>query len=81
MTTERGENYETGRLLDFNYFQKHYSIIACDLSRQKALDPNPRIALQLEIVFMLSTNSQILTIFEKSKETKLEFSKRTSKIL
>ena len=81
MTTGRGENYETGCLLDFNYYKKHYSIIACDLSRQKVLDLNPRIALQLEILFMLNTDSQILTILQKSKETKLEFSKGTTKVL
>ena len=81
MTTGRGENYETGCLLDFDYYKKHYSVIACDLSRQKPLDPNPKVALQLETVFMLGTDSQILTISEKSKKTDLEFSKGTAKVL
>ena len=67
--------------MDFNYYKKHYSIIACDLSRQKALDPNPKIALQLEIVFMLGDYSQILTILEKSKKTDLQFSKGATKVL
>ena len=73
----KGEDYETGCLLDYDYYKKHYSIIACDLSRQKELGPDPRSAQQLEIMFMLDTNSQILTILEKSKETKLG----TTKIL
>ena len=79
MTNRRGKSYERGCLLDFNYYKKHYSIITCNLSRQKALDPNPKIALQLEIVFMLGINAQILTILEKSKKT--EFSKGTTKVL
>ena len=45
--------------------KKHYSIIACDLSKQKELDSDPRAIQQLEMVFMLSVNSQILTILEK----------------
>ena len=38
----KGEDYTTGCLLDFSYFQKkkkkNYRIIAADLSKQKALD-------------------------------------------
>ena len=32
LTTGKGEDYTTGCLLDYNYFKKHYSIIASDLS-------------------------------------------------
>ena len=34
--------YTTGCLLDYNFFKKHYEIIATDLSKQKALDVNPK---------------------------------------
>ena len=34
----RGDDYTTGCLLDFAYFQKNYKLIAVDLSKQKALD-------------------------------------------
>ena len=34
----QGEYYTTGCLLDFDYFEKNYKIIAVDLSKQKALD-------------------------------------------
>ena len=31
----KGEDYTTGSLLDFNYFNKHYKLVAVDLSKQK----------------------------------------------
>ena len=30
---EKGEDYATGSLLDFNYFDKHYKLVAVDLSK------------------------------------------------
>ena len=38
----KGEDYTTGFLLDYNYFKKHYKLIAVDLSKQKELDADPR---------------------------------------
>ena len=38
----KGEDYTTGSLLDFNYFGKHYKLVAVDLSKQKELDADPR---------------------------------------
>ena len=55
--------------------------ITCDLSRQKELDPNPRISQQLECIFMLDAAPQVLKILDKLKETKLQFSKGTTKVL
>ena len=34
----KGEDYTTGSLLDYNYFDKHYKLVAVDLSKQKDLD-------------------------------------------
>ena len=42
----KGQDYTTGSLLDFNYFKKHYKLLAVDLSKQKELDADPR-AIQL----------------------------------
>ena len=33
----KGEDYTTGSLLDFDYFKKHYKLVAVDLSKQKEL--------------------------------------------
>ena len=37
-----GDDYTTGCLLDFAYFEKNYKLIAADLSKQKALDADSR---------------------------------------
>ena len=74
-----GEDYTTGSLLDFNYFDKHYKLVAVDLSKQKELDADPRAILQIEFKYMLGTNSTIYWVLEKSKETVSEFHKGTVK--
>ena len=38
----QGDDYTTGFLLDFAYFEKNYRLIAADLNKQKALDADPR---------------------------------------
>ena len=35
--TEKGDDYTTGRLLDYQYFKDHYQLIAVDLSKQKRI--------------------------------------------
>ena len=81
IATVKGDDYTTGCLLDCKYFKGHYLMTACNLSQQKELDTDPRSIQQIEANFMLDTNSQILTVLEKSKETILEFYKGTVKVL
>ena len=76
----KGEDYTMGSLLDFNYFDKHYKLVAVDLFKQKELDVDPRAIQQIEFKYMLGTNSSIYWILEKSKETILEFYKGTVKV-
>ena len=76
----KGEDYTTGSLLDFNYFDKHYKLVAVDLSKQKELDTDPRAIQQIEFKYMLGTDSTIYWVLEKSKETILEFYKGTVKV-
>ena len=76
----KGEDYTTGSLLDFNYFDKHYKLVAVDLSKQKELDADPRAIQQIELKYMLGTNSTIYWVLEKSKETILEFYKGIVKV-
>ena len=42
IATGRGDNYTTGCLLDYLYFKDNYTMIAIDLSKQQALDADPR---------------------------------------
>ena len=76
----KGEDYTAGSLLDFNYFLKHYKLVAVDLSKQKELDAYPRAIQQIEFKYMLQTDSTIYWVLEKSKETKLEFYKGIVKV-
>ena len=64
----------------FYYFDKHYKLVAVDLSKQKELDVDTRAIQQIEFKYMLGTNSTIYWILEKSKETILEFYKGTVKV-
>ena len=63
--TGKGEDHTTGSLLDFNYFDKHYKLVAVDLSKQKELDADPRAIQQIEFKYMLGTNSTIYWVLEK----------------
>ena len=76
----KGDNYTTGSLLDYNYFDKHYKLVAVDLSKQKELDADPRATQQIEFKYILETDSTIYWVLEKSKETTLEFYKGTVKV-
>ena len=42
IATGRGDDYMTACLLDFIYFENYYKIIAVDLSKQQALNADPK---------------------------------------
>ena len=77
----KGEDYTTVSLLDYNYFKKHYKLVAVDLSKQKELDADPRTIQQIEFKYMLQTNSTIYRVLKKSKETILDFTKELLKYI
>ena len=85
VSTGHGNDYTTGSLLDYAYFKEDYRLIAIDLSKQKALDADPR-AIQ-QIVFQGAvagddnTKIRLYTILEQSKGTVLEFYKGRAKVL
>ena len=86
ISTGKGDDYTTGCLLDSDYFEKNCKIIAADLSKQKALDANSRAIQQITFTgeikaTVANTRVIIYYILEKSKETILEFSKGTTKVL
>ena len=72
ISTGQGDDYTTGCLLDFAYFENNYRLIAVDLSKQKALDADPR-AIQ-QIVFQgvvggaADTKIRLYTILENQKK-------------
>ena len=71
-------------MLDFAYFEKNYRLIAADLRKQKALDADSRAMQQIIFTGKIKATVASVVIFyilEKSKETILEFSKGTTKVL
>ena len=44
-------------MIDYNYFKRHYKMIAIDLSKQLALDPDPEAIKQISFTEILSDNN------------------------
>ena len=67
----QGDDYTTGCLLDYAYFKDNYRLIAVDLSKQKALDADPRaiqrIVFQRVVARDDDTKIRLFTILEQSK--------------
>ena len=82
ITIGQGDDYTTGCLLDYTYFKKYYKMIAIDLSKQQALDADPRAIQQINFTANLDrANTRIYFILEEAKETIFEFSQGTVKVL
>ena len=47
VSTSQDDDCTTGYLLDLSYFRDNYRLIAVDLSKQKALDADPRPIQQI----------------------------------
>ena len=70
-------------LLDSASFKKYYKMTAIDLSRQQALDADPRAIQQINFTATLDRveNTRIYFILEEAKETVLDFSQGTVNVL
>ena len=70
-------------MLNYTYFKENYKIIAIDLSKQQALDTDPRAIQQINFTANLDKrgNTTMFFITEKAKETVFEFSQGTVKVL
>ena len=70
-------------MLDYPYFKDSYKMIAIDLSKQQALDVDPRANQQIIFTANLGRagNTRIYFILEEAKETILDFSQGTVKVL
>ena len=83
ITTDQGDDYTTGCLLDYPYFADTYKIIAVDLSKQHTLHADPRAIQQINFTANLDRagNTRVYFILEEAKETILDFSQGTVKAL
>ena len=81
ISTEQGDDYTTDGLLNFGYFEKNCRLSIADLSKQKALDADPKAIQQIIFTGKATADVMIYYILEQSKETILEFAKGTTKVL
>ena len=83
IATGQGDDYATGCLLDYPFFKDHYKLIATGLSKQHALDPDPRATQQINFTANSDRtgNTTMFFIIEEAKETVLDFPQETVKVL
>ena len=83
IATGQGDDYTTSCLLDYSYFADTYKMITVDLSKQQALDADPRAIQQINFTANLDIagNTRVYFTHEEAKETILGFSQGTVKVL
>ena len=70
-------------MLGYSDFKEKYKMIATNLSKQQAFDADPRVIQQINFTANLDRagNTTIFFIIEEAKETIIDFSQRTVKVL
>ena len=83
IATGQGDDYTTGYLLDYPYFKNTYKMIAVDLSKQQALDAGPKAIQQINFTANLDRagNTRVYFILKEAKETIVDLSQGTVKVL
>ena len=77
----RNNDYTIGDLLDYEYFSKHYKLIAIDLSVKIKLK-NPDLKQQINFIWRLDEDeATMLFIIEKSEEETFDFSQNFVTVL
>ena len=67
--------------MDYEYFSKHYRLIAIDLSKQNELEKSD-LKQQINFIGKLEDDrAKMFFIIEKSKETTFEFSQNSVSII
>ena len=76
--TGKGDDYTTGCLLDYPYFKESYKIITTDVSKQEALDADPRKIQQINFTANLDSagNTTISLLLSTKKKLFLNFHKK-----
>ena len=69
-------------MLDYLYLKENYKMIAIDLSKQQALDADPRAIQQINFTANLDRAGKTTMFFitEEAKGTVLDFSQGTVKV-
>ena len=70
ISTGQSDDYSTVCLLDYVYFKDDFRLITADLSKQKALDADPK-AIQ-QIIFTGQVDDEALTVFYILEQSKVK---------
>ena len=83
IATGQGDDSTTGFLSDYSYFKENYKMNAIDLSKQQALDADPRALQKINVTGSLDRygDTRMFFIIEEARETILDFSRGTVRIL
>ena len=77
----RNNEFTTGNLLDYDYFKKHYKLIAIDLSKQHVLQENEDLIQQINFIGRLEETANVFPIIEKKENTMLKFSQNLANVI
>ena len=66
--------------MDYNHFKEYYKMIVIDLSKQQALDADPKEIQQINFTENRAQQASIFFVIEEAKETVLDFSQVTVKV-
>ena len=78
----RNNDQTTGNFLDYEYFSKHYKLIATDLGKQIELE-NPDLKQEISFKGRLGRDEGVTMFFiiENSEETTFEFSQNATTVV
>ena len=77
----KNNDYTTGNLLDYEYFSKHYKLIAIDLSKKIELGSSDLNQKNNSVGKLEDDRETMFFIIEKSEETTLEFPQNSMSII
>ena len=79
----QGDDYKTGCLLDYIYFKNYDKMTTVDLSKQQALDADPKAIQQINFTANLDSagNTRLFFILKEAKQIVFKFSPGTVKVL
>ena len=77
LATGQVDDYTTGCLLDYPYFKEDYKMIAMNLSKQQAVDADPKAIQHISFTGNVDRdrNTTMFFLNEEAKETVLFFHK------
>ena len=83
VATGQGHDYTTDCLLDYIYFKNYYNMTVIGLSKQQALDVDPKAIQEINFTGNLDreAGATMFFIIEETKEAILDFSQGTVKVL